>query len=209
MERLAEEEVHRLIQRYREGDRDAERLLVDQFYPLVKSVARGFRRSPEEAEDLEQVGYLGFTKALQKYDHSKGAKFSTFAVIWVKGEILTYLRQGQSSLKVGTLRRNYRSSTGISDEEKAISTEGLGVLLTGEAMEETPSDENLAEEAIQKIWLKEALKNLAPLERKVVFFRFFKEKTQEEAGKIIGISQRQVSRMEQKVLSRIKKELHF
>jgi len=231
MDRRNEEETEELIKSAREGDRQAEQLLVTKFYPLVRSMARryhGFQSPSVEAEDLEQVGYLGLLKALHKFDPSRGTRFSTFALVWVKGEILTYLRQGNKLIKTPTFRTRDTGSregknsgntgaevplsetatrAGIPGEELAASDTISRVWPGGEAIEEAPSGENMAEAAIQKVWLKEALKNLDSLGRKVIFYRYFKEKTQQEAGMIIGLSQRQVSRVEKKVLSRMKEEL--
>jgi len=236
MERLSEEEVYQLISQYRKGDQGAEKLLIKNFYPLIRSVVRRFSNSSEEIEDLQQVGYLGFIKALQRYDFSRGTtKFSTFAVVWVKGEIRTYLRQGKAWLKTGSFRSKkdinkksdkedkynpYQGSLvqaiagDTSEEEMAASmeiqmeiSERLKVALPGESIEETPSAQNVADEVIQKVWLKEALKKLEPLERKVILFRYFKDKSQEEVGELVGVSQRQVSRIEKKILTQMKEEL--
>ena len=216
MERRTEEEVSYLIEQYQKGNREAEKALVEKYYPLVKSVALRYLHYPAEREELEQVGNMGLFKAMQRFDASRGTKFSTFATVWVKGEILTFLRKGQGWLKTGPARPGKQSqislqeaarSAGLSNEEMAASTEYSRVFLPGEPIEDTPSGEHLADETVRRVWLKEAIKKLDSQGRKVIFYRYFQGKTQEEVGDILGISQRQVSRIEKRVLSEMKKSL--
>ncbi len=248
MERLTEEEVHRLISCCRQGDREAENLMVERFGSLVKSVARGFFGSLSEREDLEQVGYLGLIKAVHRFDPSRGARFSTFAVAWIKGEILNYLRGNKELLPLysrysaslsshlnpggkvaadntgaavgsentpghnsyaysGGRMENTTLFPGASREEAAAAAEYALILPWGEKIEDASSGEMVDDRAVQRVWLKEALKELKSVERKVIFYRYFKEKSQEEVGRILDISQRQVSRLEKRVLSKMKESM--
>ncbi len=221
MEQLTDEEIRDLINRSLEGDGAAENYLVSCFFPLVRAVAGRYFSSFLDLQDLQQVGSLGLLKAMRRYDPGRGTRFSTFAVSWIKGEILNHLRQNKELPARGSCRSFNGKSSGEAEgwewagkcqfspsrEELVVSKEFSGTVYPHERIEESSSPEMVDEKVVQKVWLKQALKELDGTARKVIFLRFFQEKTQEETGEIMGISQRQVSRLEKKVLSRMKEKM--
>lgn len=95
-----EAEVSQLVARVRQGDRDAREELVQRNLRLVQSVVGRFRRTPVEEDDLFQLGCVGLVKAVDRFDPGRGVAFSTFAVPYITGEILSYLRSDRP-VKVG------------------------------------------------------------------------------------------------------------
>ena len=81
-----------LIARYQAGDRDAGGVLVTENAGLIWSVARRFMGRGTEADDLYQLGCLGFLKAVDGFDMEFGTQFSTYAVPKIAGEIRRFLR---------------------------------------------------------------------------------------------------------------------
>lgn len=209
-----------------------EEYLVLQFSPLVKSMAHRFHRyTGLEREDLEQTGYIGLIKALERFDPAVGAKFSTFAANLVIGEIRSSLRKdlriagitrdssGACSNSAGSISRKsghpqnitideIAGAAGISREEAAVDRCSYRLLLPGdEFLDGLAVKDNADEKYLQELWLKDALSGLEPDERKIIFYRFFKEKTQEEVARLTGTTQKQVSRMEKKILRKMKEQM--
>lgn len=81
-----------LIARSQEGDRGATEMLVEENSGLVWSVVRRFLGRGVEADDLYQLGCLGFLKAVEGFDLQYGTQFSTYAVPKIAGEIRRFLR---------------------------------------------------------------------------------------------------------------------
>ncbi len=223
MERLTEEEVQELISRWNRGDREAENRLADRFTPLVKAVAGRYYSAFYDDDDLEQVGYMGLFKAVERFDASRGVKFTTFAVSWIKGEILAQLRknkefrgkdispaekrEGIKGEKEEGTTKDFRQKDIWSTEERAAAREFPLVVSPAGDMKDSSSTEEVDEQVVQRLWLKQALQGLNGEERKVIVMRFFKEKTQAEVGEAMGVSQRKVSRMEKKILEKMKETM--
>ncbi len=212
---VTETEINELLQLYRSGNTAAGEQLLIQLRPLVKAMVRRYANAYHEADDLEQVGYIGLLKAIERYNPSAGAKLTTFAVKWIVGEILIYLRRGHDLLKgpsPGKIANNLTElaeMNGVSREEAAASMEyPLQLIFPGEEkMAVIASERSYDEEVIHKTWLKEALLTLNPEERKVIFYRYFEEKSQQEVAHTLGFSQKQVSRLERKVLQKMKETM--
>jgi len=95
------ETEHELLRRYHEdGDRDARRLLIERMMPLVRSLARRYSGRGESLDDLEQVGFVGLIKAVDRFDLSRELRFSTFAVPTILGEIKRLFRDRTWSVRV-------------------------------------------------------------------------------------------------------------
>jgi RNA polymerase sigma-B factor len=68
---------------------------------LVRQVVHRFRgQTTEPCEDLEQVGYLGLLRAVERFNPQQGTAFSSFAVPFIRGEILHYLRDKALILRI-------------------------------------------------------------------------------------------------------------
>lgn len=81
-----------LIRRSQQGDKEASELLITENSGLIWSVAKRFLGRGTEADDLYQLGCLGFLKAIDGFDLEYGTQFSTYAVPKIAGEIRRFLR---------------------------------------------------------------------------------------------------------------------
>jgi len=218
-----------LIKQAQNGDENAKGQLVSMNSPLIKSVIRRYRNKGVDYDDLYQLGSLGFVKAINKYDASYNVKFTTYAVPLIAGEIKRFLRD-DGAIKVSRsvkslyvkIKRFLATKAGeeIQPTVDEIATE---MEVTREdviyAMEASnmplslfaASDEDglsIADRLSQtepidltdKIMLKNLLASLDEKERKIIMLRYFRNQTQTQVAKHLGISQVQVSRVEQKVL---------
>jgi RNA polymerase sigma-B factor len=92
---------HELLRRWHEeGDKEARRLLIERMMPLVRSLARRYAGRGESLDDLEQVGFVGLIKAVDRFDLSRQLRFSTFAVPTILGEIKRHFRDRTWSVRV-------------------------------------------------------------------------------------------------------------
>jgi RNA polymerase sigma-B factor len=92
---------HELLRRYHQhGDREARRELIERMMPLVRSLARRYAGRGESLDDLEQVGFVGLIKAVDRFDIDRELRFSTFAVPTILGEIKRHFRDRTWSVRV-------------------------------------------------------------------------------------------------------------
>ena len=210
-----------------------EKELVEKNLRLVHSCCKRFTGRGIEYDDLYQAGCLGLIKAARGFDKSRGLMFSTYAVPAILGEIKRLFRDGGSikvsralkelSLKAAREKEIFEAKNGkeitieqlaenlsVTSEEivEAMCSARPTVSLTYEGedgiCELDLRDEGHEDAVCQKLTVKEAIKNLEEIERQVIALRFFSEKTQSESAQILGISQVQVSRMEKKVIEKLK-----
>ena len=114
------ERNHRLLARVREGDSEAEAILVEENAGLVRSVARRFLDRGTEYEDLLQIGTIGMIKAIRSFSPERGTAFSTYAVPLIVGEIRRHLRD-DGPLKVSRVYK--RQGVTLMHEKNRIQTE--------------------------------------------------------------------------------------
>ena len=191
---------------------------------LVKSIAiRLSHVYDEEVDDLIQIGYIGLLKAIKGFDEEKGFKFSTYAVPVITGEIRSQLRdQGaikiSRSIKVDIVaikkaeedfiniyNRSPRISElanylGFTEERVKEAVNANDVMKNISSYDEVELALNEEETNITKIDIKDSLSKLEENERKIMVLRYYKDMTQSQVAKVIGISQVQVSRIEKKTL---------
>ena len=191
----------------------------------------------EELDDIIQIGYIGLLKAARRFEPERGLKFSTYAVPKIAGEIRRFLRddgpvkvgrtlreRGQS---IWSARQRLRTSLGreprlselaaetgwnaeeIATAELATSTPDSLQQETAEGLtlESTLGTEAPEEALVEKIALREAIRALPEREQETIFLRFFKCMTQEQAARILGVSQVQVSRLERKGVAHLREML--
>lgn len=227
-----EEELRALVQRYQSGESEAAPELISRLSPLVKGLARRYAGSSSEIDDYYQVGMLGLLKAAVRFKAEIPVKFTTFAVPWIRGEMLCYRRKNASSVKVSRslweqaralnrcreqllqeLRREptlseLSQACGISVEEISLITESaLPLSALEEETAATLEGISQEEQLIDHISLREGMMQLTPMERKIIVLRFFQEQTQAQIGRALTLSQRQVSRLEKRILSRLRRYL--
>lgn len=242
-ELLSDDRTRELLLSSQEGDEEAKEILVHYNLRLVLKIVHRFKDKGYEMDDLFQIGTIGLLHAIQKFDLTRGVKFSTYAVPLILGEIMRYLRD-DSAIRVSRslkkvskeIRRSEeefwkdhgRSPTlkelssilGLSSEEIVLALEGTKKPLsiyqkvdTGGSEKDLFLLEQLADSSISRLKildrldLKKVIGLLPERERKILFLRYFKEKTQEEVGEIMGLSQVQISRIERKVLERLRAHL--
>ena len=206
-----------LIRRAHEGDENARAQLVEENTGLIWCVVKRFYGRGTEAEDLFQIGSIGLLKAIDKFDLGYDVKFSTYAVPMITGEIKRFLRD-DGMLKVS---RSLKEIAYKAYQAKEALTEKLGrEPLLEEIAEETGVEKEelvMAMEAAgeveslhrpvgmkdgNEVMLLEKIADTggAEDERRLLYLRYFADKTQTEIGEELGISQVQVSRMEKKIL---------
>jgi RNA polymerase sporulation-specific sigma factor len=228
---LSEEKVKELITLYRKGDLEARDSLVEHNLALVSALAKKFQ-DRGDLEDLKQVGSIGLIKAIERFDIGRGVKFSTYAVSLIVGEMRQYLRDRGDLIKVGrrlrtridniqkmraNLLQTLKREPTISELAAELKISPEEILLAEEArekaifIEETyqfpvvdEKEKCFEEEITDRLFLQAALSRLCGRERQLITMRYFQEKTQQEVALCLGISQTHVSRLERKILQKLK-----
>ncbi len=178
----------------------AKTLLIQHNLRLVVYIARKFDNTGVDNDDLISIGTIGLIKAINSFKVDKNIKLATYASRCIENEILMYLR------------RTARLKSEVSfDEPLNTDFEGNELLLSdvlGTSAESVYGD---IEANAEKEQLKEALKKLSDRERKIMFLRFGlgggEEMTQKDVADMLGISQSYISRLEKKIILRLKKEI--
>ena len=178
----------------------AKEKLIKHNLRLVVFIARKFDNTGVDNDDLISIGTIGLIKAINSFKVDKNIKLATYASRCIENEILMYLR------------RTARLKSEISfDEPLNTDFEGNELLLSdvlGTSADTVYGDIELSAE---KEELKEALKKLNDRERKIMFLRFGlgggEEMTQKDVADMLGISQSYISRLEKKIILRLKKEI--
>ena len=187
------------------GEPDSERaknLLIEHNLRLVVYIAKKFDNTGVGVEDLISIGTIGLIKAINTFNQEKNIKLATYASRGIENEILMYLR------------RNNKTKLEVSiDEPLNVDWDGNELLLSDIlGTEEDTIYRNLENEVEQKLLIK-AIGRLSGRERKIVQMRFGlgmpdgEEKTQKEVADILGISQSYISRLEKKIMQRLKREM--
>ncbi len=193
-----ENEMLRLLVLETEKER-AKAELIQHNLRLVVYIARKFDNTGVENDDLVSIGTIGLIKAINSFNPEKNIKLATYASRCIENEILMYLR------------RTARLKTEVSfDEPLNTDFEGNELLLSDVLGTSADAVYGDIESNAEKEQLKEALKKLSDRERKIMFLRFGlgggEEMTQKDVADLLGISQSYISRLEKKIISRLKKE---
>ena len=215
-----------LIGRAHQGDKVARDKVYEENTGLIYSVVKRFAGRGVEAEDLFQIGSIGLLKAVDKFDTSFEVKFSTYAVPMIIGEIRRYLRDTgiikvsrslkESQYRVFKIREDLEKKLGREPsvtelaEAAEISLEELNIVLEAGAEVESLhktiyQGEGTELSLLDKVLLEELLGRLEAEERKLIYMRYFQDMTQTEIARQLHISQVQVSRMEKRILKKLKK----
>lgn len=178
------------------------KLLIEHNLRLVVYIARKFDNTGVGVEDLISIGTIGLIKAINTFNPGKNIKLATYASRCIENEILMYLR------------RNNKTKLEVSiDEPLNVDWDGNELLLSDIlGTEEDTIYKDLETEAERKILVK-ALGRLSGREQKIIKMRFGlgmpdgEEKTQKEVADILGISQSYISRLEKKIMQRLRREI--
>lgn len=194
----AEEEA--LIERLGQGDEDASQKLIEHNLRLVVYIARRFDNTGVMSEDLVSIGSIGLIKAIRTFKADKNIKLATYASRCIENEILMYLRKYNST----------RAEVSI-DEPLNIDWDGNELLLSdilGTDADSVCKDIESDEECRM---LRCAMSKLDERERGIMEMRFGlggrEEMTQKEVADALGISQSYISRLEKKIIRRLRREM--
>ncbi|ERI95701.1 RNA polymerase sigma-E factor [Clostridiales bacterium oral taxon 876 str. F0540] len=198
---LSKEEEEDLVARLVDGDESIRSILIERNLRLVVYIARKFENTGVNVEDLISVGTIGLIKAVNTFDPNKKIKLATYGSRCIENEILMYLR------------RNSKVKAEISFYEPLnIDWDGNELLLSDILGTENDSVYNLIEDEVDKQLLVVAMKKLNTREKEIVQLRFglngAGEKTQKEVADMLGISQSYISRLEKRIIKRLKKEIN-
>ena len=197
----AEEESEMLQKLGQEREKEqAKNLLIQHNLRLVVYIARKFDNTGVDNDDLVSIGTIGLIKAINSFKSDKKIKLATYASRCIENEILMYLR------------RTARLKSEVSfDEPLNTDFEGNELLLSDVLGMSADTVYGDIEANAEKEQLKEALKKLTERERKIMFLRFGlgggEEMTQKDVADLLGISQSYISRLEKKIILRLKKEI--
>ena len=197
---LTQEDEAAAIKRLSDGDESARSELIEHNLRLVVYFARNFENTGINIEDLISIGTIGLIKAVNTFRADRNIKLATYASRCIENEILMYLR------------KNSHSHSEVSIEEPLnIDWEGNELLLGDVLGTETDSVSGSLENEMEITVLKTAVSRLSPREREIMELRFGlrggEEYTQKQVADVLGISQSYISRLEKKILKRLKKEL--
>ena len=184
----------------REGGQENRNKLIVHNLRLVVYIARKFDSAAVNIEDLISIGTIGLIKAVNTFRPDKNIKLATYASRCIENEILMYLR------------RTARLKSEVSfDEPLNTDFEGNELLLSDVMGTSAESVYGGVEDRAEKELLKDALTKLSERERKIMFLRFGlsggEEMTQKDVADMLGISQSYISRLEKKIIQRLKKEI--
>jgi len=198
---LSTDEEYYLIDRLKAGDREVRSELIERNLRLVVYIARKFENTGIGIEDLVSIGTIGLIKAVNTFDPLKKIKLATYASRCIENEILMYLR------------RNNKTKSEVSfDEPLNMDWDGNELLLSDVMGTENDIIYKYIEEEVEKKLLYLALQRLNGRERKIMELRFGlnsrEEKTQKEVADMLGISQSYISRLEKRIIKRLKREIN-
>ena len=195
----ADEEVL-LLEEMKNGDTSAKDKLIEHNLRLVVYIAKKFELSGIEFEDLISIGAIGLIKAVKTYSLDKNIKLATYASRCIENEILMQLRKNSR-------KRNEMSL----DEPLSSDGEGNELLLADIiSVDEDCVSKNI-ETSSEKQVLMDVVSKLESREQMIMYLRFGlagnEETTQKEVADLMGISQSYISRIEKKILSKLRKKL--
>ena len=199
---LDREAEQRAIRALTAGSEDAASLLIEHNLRLVVYIAKKFDNTGVGVEDLISIGTIGLIKGINTFNPDKNIKLATYASRCIENEILMYLR------------RNSKTKLEVSiDEPLNVDWDGNELLLS----DILGTDEDVVgkdmETDVERKLLKTAIEKLSGRERMIIELRFGlntsdgEEKTQKEVADMLGISQSYISRLEKKIMGRLKKEI--
>ena len=183
-------------------EQEARSLLIEHNLRLVVYIARKFDNTGVGVEDLISIGTIGLIKAINTFNPVKNIKLATYASRCIENEILMYLR------------RNSKTRMEVSiDEPLNVDWDGNELLLSDILGTDDDVISRRLEDEVEITLLAKAISKLTPREQTIIRLRFGlnnadgKEKTQKEVADLLGISQSYISRLEKRIMKRLKKEI--
>ena len=197
---LKGEEERKALEELEQGSEDAKQRLIERNLRLVVFIARRFENTRVNLEDLISIGTIGLIKAIGTYRSDKNIKLATYASRCIENEILMHIR------KIS----NQKTEVSL-DEPINMDYDGNELLLS----DILGTDEDMIlkplEDDVDLKVLRQAVRELPKREREIVVMRFglegHQELTQKEVAQKMGISQSYISRLEKRIMLRLRKEL--
>lgn len=197
---LTPEEESYMLQSLEKGNENVRRVLIEHNLRLVVYIARRFENTGINIEDLISIGTIGLIKAINTYNPEKKIKLATYASRCIENEILMYLRKNSG-----------QKSEVSFDEPLNTDWDGNELLLSDILGTDADSVLKPIEDDVERELLIQALSKLPRREAEIIAMRFglfgMEEKTQKEVADKLGISQSYISRLEKRIISRLRKEL--
>jgi RNA polymerase sporulation-specific sigma factor len=196
---LTKEEEQVLLKKLPAGDPAVRAMLIERNLRLVVYIARKFENTRVNIEDLISIGTIGLIKAVNTFDPEKKIKLATYASRCIENEILMYLR------------RNNKTRSEVSfDEPLNVDWDGNELLLSDVLGTDSDMIYRNLDEEIDRALLHKALDKLSERERMIMELRFGldggEERTQKDVAELLGISQSYISRLEKRIINRLRKE---
>lgn len=197
---LSNEEEADMLERLSNGEEEIRQILVERNLRLVVYIAKKFENTGVGLEDLISIGTIGLMKAINTFNTDKKIKLATYASRCIENEILMYLR------------RSNRIKGEISiDEPLNQDGDGNELLLSDILGTDSDITSRRIEDEVDKTLLRAAIDKLSNRERNIMKLRFGfisgNEKTQKEVADMLGISQSYISRLEKKIINKMKKDI--
>ena len=190
------------LERLQEGDREARDILIERNLRLVAHVAKKYQGTDYEQDDLLSVGTIGLIKAVNTFCPARNIKLATYASRCIENEILMYLR------------RNNKTKMEVSiDEPLNVDWDGNELLLSDILGTDDDVISRRLEDEVEITLLGKAISKLTKREQMIIRLRFGLgnreglEKTQKEVADLLGISQSYISRLEKRIMKRLRKEI--
>ncbi len=197
---LSTAEEQEILNRLRNGDETARDILITRNLRLVVYIARKFENSGVGIEDLISIGTIGLIKAVRTFCPDRNIKLATYSSRCIENEILMYLRKNSQ-------RKNEVSI----DEPLNVDWDGNELLLSDILGSDPDLVSRDMEQEAECDQLLRCVDNLSPREKKIMCLRFGingeKEHTQKEVADLLGISQSYISRLEKRIIRRLREEL--
>ena len=198
----ADEEADAISKLGTQDEKGAKSQLIEHNLRLVVYIAKKFDNTGVGVEDLISIGTIGLIKAINSYNPEKNIKLATYASRCIENEILMYLR-----------RTNKTKMEVSIDEPLNVDWDGNELLLSDILGTDSDVISKDIEDEIDRKMLNKAMETLSDREKLIIRLRFgiggeeSEEKTQKEVADLLGISQSYISRLEKKIIHRLKREM--
>ena len=197
---LSREEEAQLLARLDSGGEAVRQTLIERNLRLVVYIAKRFENTGINIEDLISIGTIGLIKAINTYKTDKNIKLATYASRCIENEILMYMRKNSSQ----------RSEVSL-DEPLNTDWDGNELLLCDVLGTDADTVMRPIEDDVDRQLLSAAIGKLSEREQEIIVLRFglrgHREQTQKEVADRLGISQSYISRLEKRIINRLKREI--
>ena len=197
---LRAQEEQQMLARLADGDEDARQTLIERNLRLVVYIARRFENTGINIEDLISIGTIGLIKAVGTFRADKNIKLATYSSRCIENEILMHIRKISGQKTEVSL-----------DEPINTDWDGNELLLSDVLGTDSDTVMRPMEDDVDNQLLRDALSRLPEREQQIVTMRFGlggrKEKTQKEVAELMGISQSYISRLEKRIMLRLRREI--